>query len=93
MPKLVDVDGKTMPVISRKMRTPSPRLCNWPKYQKMGIVQGMSVWVTMTTKQQLLDASIPLYDLIQTADGWEYLVSKARLIRHLRTVTPPFRIE
>lgn len=93
MPRLVDVDGKTIPVLSRKMRQPSPELWNWEKYQKIGIVQGMAVWVVMTTKQQLFDASIPLYDLTQTADGWEYLVSKGRLIRHLRTVTPPFRIE
>ncbi len=93
MPRLVDTDGKTVPVISRKMREPAPHLFNWDKYRKIGIVQGMAVWVTMTTKGQLLDASIPLYDLTQTADGWEYLVSKARLIRHLRLVTPPFRIE
>lgn len=93
MPRVVDVDGKTIPVISRKMRTPAPNLWNWDKYQKIGITQGMAVWVTMTTKQQLFDASIPLYELTQTADGWEYLVNKARLIEHLRLVTPPFRLE
>lgn len=77
MPQLVDVDGKTVPVRSRKLRDPNVD----------------NVWVLMTTKGKLFDIDMPLYELRQTADGWEYLVSKARLISHLRLVTPPFRIE
>lgn len=77
MPQLVDVDGKTVPVRSRKLRDPHVD----------------NVWVLMTTKGKLFDIDMPLFELQQTADGWEYLVSKARLIKHLRTVTPPFRIE
>ena len=93
MPQLIDVDGKTVPVISRKMRNPTRDLWNWDRYQEIGIKEGMSVWVTMTTKGKLFDANIPLFDLQQTADGWEYLVDKAMLIKYLRTLTPPFKLD
>lgn len=92
MPQLVDVDGRTVPVISRKMRTPAPGLWNWDKYQEMGFKEGEVVWVTMTTKGKLDEAGIERYALTQTADGWEYLVRKSDLIWYLRTVDPPFRV-
>lgn len=91
MAQLVDVDGKTVPVLSRKLRDPHPSHHQWNLYQKLGIKQGDTVWVTMTTKDKLDIAGIKRYTLTQTVDGWEYLVKKADLVSYLRTVIPPFR--
>ena len=92
MAQLVDADERTVPVMSRKMREPSPNLWNWDKYQEMGLKEGEAIWVTMTTKGKLDEAGIERYALTQTVDGWEYLVRKSDLIRHLRIVTPPFKV-
>ena len=92
MPQLVDVDGKTVPVRSRKLREPAPGLHKWDEYQRMGIKEGETVWVTMTTKGQLADVGIERFDMRQTTDGWEYLVMKAELIGYLKTINPPFKV-
>ena len=70
MALLTDIDGKTIPVISRKVREPMPHLHNWKRYQELGIKQGTAIWVTMTTTKQLAGACMTLYDLMHTADGW-----------------------
>lgn len=92
MPQLVDVDGKTVPVISRKLREFTSKHHLWDSYQGLGIEEGNVVWVTMTTKDKLDEAGIQRYILTQTADGWEYLVRKSDLIGYLRTVNSPFRV-
>lgn len=97
MPQLKDVDGKTVPVLSRKLRNPPVFTTKCEKHYlnrngEIMILRKKMVWVVMTTKGNLADAGLKHVDLRQTADGWEYLVREADLIRYLRTVTPPFRV-